>query len=75
MEENSTINGTTNIVEDHVTKDPYLSDNLSVEIEDIILESSLKSMSKEKLISRYIRVMAILRRDKELLLSEKTKEI
>lgn len=75
QEDNSAINGTANIVEGHVTRDPYLSDNFSVETADIILKSPLKSMSKEQLISHYIRVVAALRRDKEILLSEKTEEI
>jgi len=41
------INGTTKIVEGQVTREPDLSDNFSVETADIILESSLKSMSKK----------------------------
>ena len=69
------INGTTKIVEGQVTREPDLSDNFSVETADIILESSLKSMSKKQLISHYTRVVAALRRDKEILLSEKTEEI
>jgi hypothetical protein len=57
------------------SREPDLSDNFSVETTDIILESSLKSMSKKQLISHYIRVVVALRRDKEILLSEKTEEI
>jgi hypothetical protein len=75
QEGNSVINGTAKIVEGQVTREPDLSDNFSVETADIILESPLKSMSKEQLISHYIRVVAALRRDKEILLSEKTEEI
>ena len=47
QEGNSMINGTTKIVEGQVTREPDLSDNFSVETADIILESSLKSMSKK----------------------------
>ena len=47
QEGNSVINGTAKIVEGQVTREPDLSDNFSVETADIILESSLKSMSKK----------------------------
>jgi len=75
QEENSMINGTTKIVEGHGTRESYLSYNFSVETVDIILVSPLKSISKEQLISHYMRVVAALRRDKEILLSEKIEEI
>lgn len=75
QEENSMTNGTAKIVEGHVTRESSLLDNFSVDTADIIRESPLKSMSKEQLISHYMRVVAALRRDKEILLSEKTEEI
>lgn len=74
-EENSMINGTSKIVEGLATRESFLSDNFSVDTADFILKSPLKSMSKEQLISHYMRVVAALRRDKEILLSEKTEEI
>ena len=52
-----------------------MSDNFYVNIAYTILESPLKSMSKEKLISHYMRVVDSLRRDKEILMYEKIEEI
>ena len=69
------INGTTKIIEGHATRESFLSDNFYVGTADIILETPLKRISKEQLIAHYMRVVAALRRDKEILLSEKTTEI
>lgn len=53
--------------------DPYLSNSISEDTAYIILEAPLKRMSKEQLISHYIRVVAAARRDKDRVLAEKNR--
>ena len=65
------INGATKIVEGHATRESFPSNNFYVDNVDIILESPLKSMSKEPLIAHYMRLVVSFRRDTEILLSEK----
>eukprot|EP01018_Ginkgo_biloba_P025713 Gb_31097 [translate_table: standard] len=74
-EECSVIIAAARTAEGHFDRELYLSKHISEETVHNVLGSPLKSMSKEQLISHYIRVVAELRREKEILLAEKTEEI
>lgn len=58
----------------HSSKEPDLSGHTQTEIADI-LESPLKSMSKEQLTAHYKRAMAELKREHECIVEDKTEEI
>ncbi|XP_057840216.2 WPP domain-associated protein isoform X1 [Cryptomeria japonica] len=75
QEENSKIYEMTKVFEGCLNGEPYLSNSISEDTAYLILEAPLKKMSKEQLISHYLRVVAATRRDKERVLAEKTEEI
>lgn len=72
--DNSYITAPTGKNAGHSSKEPDLSRHTQTEIADV-LESPLKSMSKEQLTAHYKRVVAELRREHECIVEDKTEEI
>eukprot|EP01018_Ginkgo_biloba_P031094 Gb_05905 [translate_table: standard] len=74
LEENHATIATGKVAEGHSTRELDSSEHIPTDSTDV-LESPLKSMSKEQLMAHFKRVVAELKRQRECIVEEKTEEI